>query len=385
MMTETVEQRGERVEELSFEAYRQKCDEASPSFRKIGLLETIGYSQALRDPETITTIVDGRRVPLLAPIKYASGYDIDRVPVLTDAAKNYLLAMPVQTLGGNEQLIREQLSRQQTAILIESDHRYKESDVEAAAQFFGQGLEPREFLDPRVPAETAPASMSIYQVGFESQASDGSVNAVEGDLMSAFARELQASVEADGPVDTLLLDSRQLLEHEELIDQLWEICQNRFEWLGDHHPVSMEETKDFFTHVVVDEGTFTAVRFEDEKPIAFGFFIEGLEQCSWLKNEFCDQITREAAQRDEKLIYFHGIASMSTPKKTGHYAKDIVQLLARVCQRRGGTYRYLFESTNLSSLYIPGMVERYVDSSRALTRVTPAEKIAQQDYWMLKA
>lgn len=394
-MTELEQERrehiAERPNEVDFEGYRQVVDELNSAFRKTGIIDAGGYDRAMRDPRTVRLRASGDQgsieMPFIVPLEYIAGYDTERTKRLTTEDSASMMALPLSALTAPDAEIvlpeSERVDFGSSAIIVETDH----AETEDAMNILPQTLQsvgsfvPRQFLDIRIKnPEQQPAAMTVYQTGFE--AVDEAGQKISSQNMNFFEAYEEIVSTGQASHHTVLLDVHALRQNEALVEDLWELCKDRFEWLGDYHPVSMEDTKDFFMQIVLNEDTHSIIRYDKEgKPACLGFFISGLEECTWLKPSFCEAINTEAAERLEQVVYFYGIAGKS--ETAAHYGQDVMQLLARIAQQMGGRYRLLFESTNMSSRYIPRMVGQYVGQGAGLEMTEPITKVAQMDYWYL--
>ncbi len=370
----------ERESRVDYKGYRAVADELSPAFRETGIVDSGGYDRAMRDPRTIKLGVAGDvELPLVTPIEYIAGYDISRSKTLADDPNVMVMSLPLAAISGQDVQIK-QPSELEVAptIIVETDHNETENVKQILPKLLdglGQyGVQ--DFLDERIKnPEGKPASLSFYTSRFSAVSESGEFLPPTGNGFGEAYKELE--IEGHPLTEhTKLIDAHQLRNNEELVDKLWDLCRERFQWLGEHHPVSMEDTKDFFLQVVHNEDTHTLVRYDDDgEPACIGFFMSGLDGCSWIKKSFRDQVRAEG----EPIVYFYGIAG----KDSANYGKDIMQTLARIGQKVGGTYQLAFESTNMSSRYIPRMVGAYVGRDTGVEMVEPPRKLAQIDYWYL--
>jgi len=374
--------------DADFEGYRKVVDALSPAFRKVGIVDMVGYDQALRDPRTVRLTIGSVGMPLITPIEYVSGYDADRTGYLTGQENVYVMTLPLAVLGSPDVTVQSegvQFPAEASAIVVETDHE-ETAEVQSVLPEVLAGMgdfAPQEFLDTRIrQVEQQPAMMAMYETRFEAVGEDGETIPSTGkDFFEAYD-ELAAERH---PITehTKLFRVEELRDNEVLMQQLWDLCHDRFDWLGEAHPVSMEDTKDFFIQMVLNDDTHTIVRYDDEGvPACLGFFMSNLEECTWLKPEFKAAMERKLAENGEDFAYFFGIAGRSA-RDGMHYGKDVMQLLALMAARRGGTHRLAYESTNMSGRYVKRLVGQNVSPETNLRMVEPIEKVAQLDYWYL--
>lgn len=386
-MTDLIERENPEAKEaaqgLGYDDYRNVVDELSPAFRKTGIVEPGGFGRAMRDPRTVKLDIGGSvELPLLTPIEYVAGYDVDRSKALAANSNVMVMSLPPAALIGQDAQIKpvsKDAEGMPPAIIVETDH-HETKDVKQVLPELLQPIgdyEVREFLDERIKnPEGQPASMSFYSSRFVAIGENGEPLPATGKNFHEAFHEL----ETEGhPLTehTKLLDVHRLREDERLMDRLWDVCKERFRWLGEYHPVSMEDTRDFFMQVVHNENTHTLERYDEGGKPAVGFFMSRLDECRWMKKSFRDSVT---TKEDEQTLFFYGIAGAGS----AHYGKDIMQTLARTAQKMGGMHQITFESTNMSSRYIPRMVGAYAGHGAGVEMIEPPHKLAQIDYWYLE-
>lgn len=376
----------EQVPVLSYEEYRGFCDEAQPDvYRKTGIDGRDNYEVSVEDSDTVYIEMDGHKLPLFVPLGSAGGYNIEGTSRLTSKNRLFALAIPPHVLDPDE--LNEYLTElgDDVAVVVQTGVEQTQSMKEALAVHIGHaGWHVGDFIDPRCPEKNKQARISIYTAGFEALDE-------EGNRLPFRDRSLKELFEEDvketGETDTVLVTAQEIRDNEELFDQLWELHNDRFDWLGEYHPVSMQETKAFFKQVISDDHTTSFVRFDNDEggnrvPVCHGCFVDNLDLVEWINDRFKQEIIDEAEANDEKVQFFYGIVSKSTT--SAHYAKDVMRLHSRIDQRNGGKVRLLFESTNKSSLYIPRMVQGYTAAEpNGVTMTEPVEAVSRLDYWYL--
>ena len=369
----------------SFKRYRALCDAAGDgSYRKLGIIDHHGYGAALKDPRTVVvTLQSGETVPVFVAMEYVGGYDAKRTEALADSKDVRLLAVPLALMKGID--ISTLGSAIQGATIavetpIEATQSAKAVLPRLLSDTVGGDWQVHDFKDPRCPESRQNANISVYEAGFEAHDASGKLLLDTGKTLTKSARELGI----DGEVK--IIGSREIHKNPELLAELWDLCANKFDQLGKFHPVSMEETQTFFEKMLGNQRTHSLVRFEQGKPVAHGFFMDDLSGAMWMSDEYIDSIEARAAKKNEKILFFYGIVSRSTPEASMHYSASIMKTLSHLGKYSGGAYRLVFESTNLSSLYIPRLVEEYTKGdANGMTMVEPIKRITGIDYWYIKA
>jgi hypothetical protein len=246
----------------------------------------------------------------------------------------------------------------------------------------------QDFLDPRCAEGEQMARISIYTAEFE--ALDES-----GNLIPHNDRTLKERFEEDvaetGLTHIELIEAARVTEDEELFEQLWELHDDKFDWLGEFHPVSMQENKAFFRQILGDDRTKSIVRFDTDEegnrvPVCHGILMDDIDQVSWINDRFMQEVKDKAATDNEYIQFYYGIASKSTADKTLHYAKEVMGLNFRMAKRGGGKGLLILESTTMSSQYIPGLVGKYSrEEPNGMTMTRDVEAVSELDYWYLKS
>lgn len=394
MSIDTLPKNGEYEQKppvLTYEAYRELCDTIQPDvYRKTGISSAEDYEAAKNSDSTVYIEWDKWHVPLFAPLEHAGGYNVEGTKNLTGKEHLYALSLPVELLDEAGVDLREKLAElDDAAVIVQTLSSEAQEVQDALAEKLGEnGWTPRNFTNPdtNLPPENRNARISIYEARFEARDSSGQVVPYRGLTMRELFAEEQ---EANPQYDTEVIDAATIRADEVLFEQLWELHDDRFGWLGQHHPVSMQESKGFFKSVVENDHTISIIRFDTDEegnrvPVCHGCFMDNLEAVDWVNESFTDKVIGESVEDDESIIFFYGITSKSSPGKTMHYARDIMSLNSRLVQRNGGKTRLMFESTEISSLYIPRLVEDYIREEPLGVTMTEAVKpLSQVDYWFL--
>ena len=376
-------------EEVDYERYREIADTLNPAFRKTGIVDPGGYDRAMRDPRTVRLrIGEGLGVmemPFLTPIEHVAGYDVERTKKLTGKQDVLLMTLPMVALTDAEIVASrdEHSVPDRSAILIETEHGETDDIKQTLPSLLAElgPHQPADFLDKRIEKpELQAATMAMYKARFTAANEQGEqLPRTNMSFHEAYEQLLAEGHELTK--HTRLLDVQQLRESEAMVNELWDLCKDRFDWLGDAHPVSMEDTKEFFDQLVLNDNTL--VRYDENGKMAcLGFFMSGMDECDWVKDSYSEGIEKEAEAAGDQVIYFYGIASNST--NAMHYSRDVVQLLSHITKRMGGTFLLVFESTNMSGQYIPDIVMDYIGKSDGVRVTEPVKKDSQVDYWYLK-
>lgn len=378
---------------LSYEEYRGLCDGMQPNvYRETGIAHEEGYQAANEDDRTVYVELNGKRLPLLTPLEHAGGYVTEKTQELTGAENLYILALPpsfaeemdidleahFQELGENSAVIVETATEDTRAIKDLFTDRLGAEDWVA-----------HDFLDERLkdfPKEMQMARISLYEAHFEALDDEGKLIPYKDvPLHEVFEEE----VAENGPTNTEIMGADRVAANDELLEQLWAFHNKQFDELGKYHPVSMQETEEYFKYLTASEGTESIVRFKSDEedhrvPVCQGIMLEDTEQITWVNDRSREALNEEAARNGEYVMFYYGIASNSTPDEEAHYAKDVISIALRTLKRKGGKLSLFFESTTMSSLFIPRLVSDYARAEANGLKITQDPvAISQVDYWYL--
>lgn len=376
---------------ISYDQYRSLCDASqSDVYRVTGLTSPEGYEAAKRDALTKYIEIDGYRVPLFASIGHAGGYNEEGCRKLTGSENVYISALPLELLEANDVDISTRLDElgPDASVVIETSSTGASNSKAAISErlsMAGGVWAVSDFIDPRCPEGHQTAQMSVYTAHFRSPDEEGSsVSHQDVSYEELFEEDRRET----GDTFTEFIPAAALRENEELFDQLWGLHDDKFNWLGKFHPVSMQENKAFFEQILLDEHTKSFVRFDlDEEgrrvPVSHGCSLDGLPE--QLSDQLRQKILRQASENGERVQFFYGIVSKSAPDKMIHYAKDVMSLNSRLLRRSGNKALFVFESTNMSGLYIPRLVEEYIGQEpKGVTMTGAPQSMSTLDYWFLK-
>ncbi len=378
---------------IDFAHYRGMCD-SEDDFRKTGIQHEEAFTHALEDDRTIVFLHEGRQVPLAAPIDYEKMYNIERCKDLTGKSNILLLAAPLNVVMESEQ--DEPIAvPEDTAIIVEEFGDISEATVDSTTSRLPfRGAKPHMFINPNLSSIDGHdhAWMSAYSLSFEPANGSSGEKYEPGRLLDdvvAAWESLQTSrgsgiYPEDGTNETYLFTNSQLSSNKELVDELWSIAEVGFgDVLGAHHPLSMEFTRSFFDEQISSNDTLTTVKFVDGEPICFGFLALGMHKNDWLNTESPKLIAEmeDAKQKNRPYVHFHELISKGE-KGMGH-SIDILSTFLGAAARTGYQYDVFFESTNLSSLYIPKIVDNEIKTSKDVSFLEPIRQLGKLSYWAI--
>lgn len=365
----------------SYEVYREFCDEASGNFRLTGIISPEAYRFAVLDTRTVMGEIGGRFLPMITPMEYVEGYDIERTKKLVGKNEVFNLVVPPSYLS---ELVEGELSRHlgpDQAILIESDiDNYDADKSQTPALLGGVAV---EILDDRLPSpEDQPAAMGLFS--FRAVPSQESDDEPSTDFSSAFknlAGESRTITGREGS-EVAFYNGHELVENEKVINQIWAICEDRFGDMGEMHPVTMEESRSFFVEMLAGPSVGAVVSFDQAgKVVSFGFLMQDFAECTWMTQQTRDQLSEVAAQNGENHMYFAEI--MSVRDRSAKYAADVIGLYCKLVASVQKPYRVIFESSNMSATYIPKIVEEYINSTGTVNVEGSVDLMDKLYYWAI--
>ncbi len=365
---------------FSWEEYRRVCDEQALGVRKVGLLDKDLAMASIRDPRTTIVNIGKNIIPVLTPIKYAAGYDaqrcseIARTSIGEDIKDIYYFCLPpnsIQDGPTKEKLIAElsKLRKEKCAIFfdfVEADAVTQQELLDLLTQ---SGVQYHEvsLQDSRAEEAYRNVSINYYKVvltSIESLDGQDTIEERPNDIYEAFSEACDQGEFEKFPNDGATLLKGQEIP-DELVDQLWDIYQNRFEWLGENHPISMEENKHEFVELLRNPQTVVCVYFVSSEPVCWTYGVLDPNAEVWLREEFI----KEHIEQDEVPFFFPGIVAKAD--SIGGYSEPTITFVAKIMAKTGKKFAVMFETTNLSEQYIPSIVEGYISNSGEMEVETP--------------
>jgi len=381
------------IDIMNFDDYRELCD-AVDGFRKIGIQDEESYQTIIQDDRTVFLDTAQYKVPLLAPIEYEKMYEKERCQAMTGKGNVMLLAVPLEQLENESEVLFE--LGDDTAVIVEEfvpvDGRSEVNEHDVSRLPF-VNVKAIDFKNPeltRYPGHEN-AWMAAYRFNMEPRNNEhkeymgGALAAEVREAWSDICAESGRSpVPSDTSTGTFILSTEELARRPDIVDQLWEISQFGFgKVLGNHHPVAMEFNKQFFDKQIIANNTTTGVYCVDGEVVCFGFLGLDMKNNEWL-NENSHVMQNELSEAEvnrRPLVHFHELIGKG--RKGMGYATHILNTLFEATSRTGYSYSVFFESTNLSSTYIPPLIERNLIRSGEMQMTSAINMIGKLSYWAL--
>lgn len=361
----TEREKKEPVPIASFLEYEAFCNRINTGSRKNGILSEEIYNEAVDDPSTIFVDIEGtKQVPVLVDLSYGIGlgYDQERAKQYAGDAKQVcILSVPLGSLDVDfqrkiGQSFKEIETVSDTRAVYFSDHEGRDKSA------LQELLSKAEIEYNEVPLEDdrsieKQASLSMYVSDFVNVTQNASV---EKQGIESAQRYFDANTlpHLKDVKDAVLLKKGNSFLQEEL-DDIWSLYQDRFQFLGENHPISMEDSREDFMSLFTDEQTLVSIKYKDGQPVCFTYIMEDLSKLYWLNLPYLEKLKLEAAET-ATTIFFPGIVASGSGN---NYAAEIIMAFRDAAAKSGVSARVIFENTNLSETYIPQIVHDIVSET----------------------
>ncbi len=390
----------ESDEVMRFAEYRELCDVVTDNFRKVGLQDEESYNVILSDPRTVFITRNGKKIPLLSPIEFEKMFDTERCGEITKRSNVMLLSLPKGVLEKEEGdiSILESAIDDDMAVIVEDFVSPSQDLTDPERTIPGLTDDAKfsvvEFRNPNL-TETAGhevAWMAAYRFGIKPK--DAPTEPYEGEKlqdewMEAWRLYCEENDLPQEPTEsssgTFVFSNKQLMASPDVLDELWSISEEGFgKVLGANHPVSMQFNREFFDKQMVADNTLTTVHYVNGEPICFGFLGLDMKNNEWLNldSSLMGEEMSEAAR--EKKAYVHFYELIGKGLKGMGYSAKIFSTLFGVLAKTNRDYNVFFESTNLSSTYIPPSIDRQLEKSNTIEKTSDIEMLGKLTYWAIK-
>jgi hypothetical protein len=378
----------------TFVDYRTMCDRVD-NIRLVGIQDEKSYLKAILDPRTTFTDFEGKRVPLFAPIEYEKMYDLKSCIELTSKPNVMLLSLPLELIE-KEGGIGSVALDHDTAVIIEEFVQVNDVSIlpsEHEAPFFINNPSVRimDFKHPDLASMPSNENAWMAAYSFEFGPNKDSATPFKQQDFKPHVAEVwkeyceannQAETPHEGAEGTFFLFAEQLAQMPEVVDKMWSISEIGFgKILGAHHPVSMEFNREFFNQQTSASNTVTAIHYVDGQPVCFGFIGLDMSNNDWIntnstvmKNEL-----HEAEEAQRAYVHFHELISNGVEGMG--YSTNILKTFLDIAARTHYDYSVFFESTNLSSTYIPAIVEKEISKVEGLLVKRDIKMLGKLTYW----
>lgn len=366
---------------IPFEAYEELCNPMSHTARKNGFFVKDIYDEAVADASTVITSVNGRKAPVLVDMQYGLGlgYDQERARQYADNQPNVsILALPIGDLNDKAQeAILDAVAQAGTRSIYFSDNGFDGDVLIKGLAERGVDFSEHPLLDKRAKSEFEQSSLSFYELDVLHKNHEKESKRSLADVSRHFAEVTLPAIE--DPNNDVILRSGDSFTDKEL-DELWELYLNRFQFLGENHPMSMEDSKEDFLALFNNPSMLASLKYTDGRVDCFTYFTEDISKLYWINKLFLDRV-KASAGPSETVIFFPGI--VASPTAGGMNAHDVISRFASEAVAIGTSAKVLFENTNLSEQYVPTIVYRALSGMDGVS-VTRPTKIDETKYRLLE-
>lgn len=381
----------ERDTLASIETYEQH----SVGVRRAGILSPERTYDALLDPRTIkfeSSERDGD-VALFVPLEYGDGlgYDVSRcektiIPNKDTSTFIYLSTgnmLMTATDNGYANIISQLKSHDELYVFFSQSNMIQEGAT--AEEELKRLMSDSEYLIEEIPLvdddfkmaseRTTTASISLYALNLPKNP-EGRAICSPVDFFNEYHKGIEEGAFDYDVVSGVVLAWGNHI-HPDLLDKMWAIYTNRFQWLGQNHPISMEDTREDFENIFCSENTILSISFKDSEPVCFSGFVHDLDCLYWLDSNFLKECSMGDGQ-DRANFFFPGIVASG---QGSNHSQKVIGLLSEVAKRTGGAYRVFFENTNRSKQYIPRIVRSAIVNTGI--DIDMPERLDETDYRLL--
>lgn len=337
--------------------YKQYRESLSPeqSPQNVGLtLED--FQEALADPGTISVEDKDGRVPILVPTKKLYWYNQEFLEREFGDAQSYIFVGSEFTDEIKEN-IRGVISAGSVVLLAEFDGKTKSDKIS------------EEISDEETKVKSQKLRAFINQyiglVSFE-----GSEDSFE--TASSYRDTYLGAVE-DGDIEqneNINVSIEEVIDDDQ-IDRLWEVYRAPFKDISTESPISAGYDEEGFKRAMKDPSVVKVVNKDKGVITTLALFETTLDEASWLNPEFYKKEYKDALETGN-LLLFTGIVS-DEEMRGSSYSADVINMLLKVASIRGQKQVITFECNEVSSDYLPKIVDSTINGSD-IARVTGLDK-----------
>lgn len=165
-------------------------------------------------------------------------------------------------------------------------------------------------------------------------------------------------------------------------ERLWDIYNNPFKDISTSSPINAGFNKEGFFTALKDPSVVKIVNRQSSFITTLAMFVTKFEQAEWLNEEYYKQHHPEAYNTSNILI-FTGIVSDENMRGS-MYSLKLIKLLLEVGRERATNALITFECNEVSSNYLPKIVDYAINSSGIATVRGLNEPVAQSKFKALQ-
>lgn len=385
---EAVERKSE-YSVVDFDSYETICNFNNDSSRRRGILSEELYKEIVEDPKTVFINSSDSRIPVFMDLNHgiAMGYDAEKCRKYANELSSdiKILTLPFHELGDDE--------RNQTANLIKFNGKcafyfcdHGDDESKALTETFDkteiQHIE-KPLIDPRAAKGDEQAALYLYSFTTEQDENRGERRKLSlSDVQDYYEKDMEPLYMPDGKTMTTLNIGDRITDQQ--ADEMWDLFNDRFDFLGEGHPISMQDSKEDFFKLLRSDRTMIAATYAREdnnanKLACFTYFIDDMNSLYWLNQKYLsDKFANSSVnQKYTTNIYTPGLVSSGVGAS---YSSLPLGLFAKACDEAGLSGSIFYENTNLSRKYIPRIVDRAISRACKHMTIKPSEMVDEETY-----
>lgn len=354
---------------VDFNDYMNICNQSNDGSRRRGILSEKWYEIIVNDPQTGFVNSGNHSIPVLMDGRHglAMGYDIGRCETYANefTPNIKILTLPIHELTDNQKKQVEALIKENdNCALYFSDHNHDEATVlNELLTTSGISYQEKPLIDTRAAKGDEQAAMFLYSCCAEQNESRCQRKKIKvSDVQAFYDNHMGPSYDLNGKcMTTLELGSR---ISDQKAEEMWLLYDKMFEFLGEGHPISMQDSKEDFFKLLCSDRTIVCATYVSgeggrNKLACFTYFIDDMEMLYWLNPKYLEETMIDFCGRHEYItnLFTPGLVSAGVGNS---YALFPITLCVRVLDEAGLNPNMLFENTNLSKRVVPWIVDRAV-------------------------
>lgn len=348
---------------VDFENYGIVCNHFNNGSRRRGILSEKSYQEIINDQTTVFVNSGGSRIPVLMDVNHglAMGYDVKRCREYAQELSSdiRILTLPPHELSEDEkEEFTDYIKSQGKCAMYFSDHCGDESSA-LTKMFDEAGIRHKEkpLVDSRASKGDEQAALYLYALSAEIVGDKGERKKYNlRDIFDYYDKNVGPLRTFEGRVSTTLDMGDRISDQQ--AEEMWDIYNERFEFLGDGHPISMQDSKEDFLRLLRSDRTMVALTYSQEENsrdglTCFSYYVDDFENLYWLNQKYL--YNKFPASEYFTNIFTPGVVSSG---KGASYSSLPIGLFIKVCDESGVSANMLFENTNLSKRYIPKLLDK---------------------------
>jgi hypothetical protein len=389
-----VGERGSEYPIIDFNNYAEVCNYQNDGARLRGILSSELYETIVEDPSTSFIKSGDRRIPVLMDVSYgpAMGYDTTKCEEYAkDLSTNIrILTLPIHELNDDEKnQLASVISSSGNFALYFSDHNSDELNALAdILDKIGANHLEKPLTDSRAAKGDEQAAVLLFSCLVEQNSSRGERKKLRlSDVQDYYEKNIGPYITPDGESKTMLEMGDKISDEE--AEEMWELFNNRFNFLGENHPLSMQDSKEDFLKLLRMNSTLIASTYTKgetgnlDKLTCFTYFIDDMGSLYWLNQRYlAEKFSTQEGREYVTDIYTPGLVSSGMGRS---YSALSIGLYAKAGDESGLSTNVLFENTNLSKKYIPRIVNSAIKNSCKYSNLTPSYEVDKEEYrlWVI--